>query len=166
MSDDPDAIQDTKDVLNALRLRTGPFKDYSDKPDYDDLVGEFGDILLSVSEDNWQGDTWYLLQSGTRYGYLSVGWGSCSGCDALQGADTWDEVNELRDSLRSGIHWEVGPDGLMKWMQQHDWQGDYIGSASDHAQFLRQALQLLNGLAEEEKPDGGDGRGMIKGNGG
>ena len=166
MSDDPDAIQDTKDVLNALRLRTGPFKDYSDKPSYDDLVGEFGDILLSVSEDNWQGDTWYLLQSGTRYGYLSVGWGSCSGCDALQGADTWEEVNELQDSLRDHIHWEVGPDGLLEWMKEHDWKGDYIGSAPDHAQFLREALQLLDGLVKQKNLDRGDGRGMIKGNGG
>ena len=146
-----DGIRDAKDVLNAMRGRTGPFgmKDsppYSDKPYYDDLVGELGDIIHSVRESGWQGDTWYILQSGDRCGYLSVGWGSCSGCDALEGADTWEEVNELQDEFRGSIHWEDGPDGLLRWMQEHDWGGDYTASSRDHAIFIRDALELLKGL--------------------
>ena len=73
--------------------------------DYTPMIDKFGDTLVRVDEDSWQGDTYVLLSSGGKYGFLVFGWGSCSGCDALKMCDTPQEVAELMQKLHEGIRW-------------------------------------------------------------
>ena len=50
--------------------------------DYTPMLEEFGDILLREDDEGWQGDSFLIYHNDNKYGYLSFGWGSCSGCDA------------------------------------------------------------------------------------
>ncbi len=52
--------------------------------DYDVIVASFGDIMVAESYGDYQGDSMYMIRRGARFGMVRVGWGSCSGCDALE----------------------------------------------------------------------------------
>ena len=78
--------------------------EWDSRPSYEDFVRTFGDILASASSSDWQGDSLYLIQ-GARYGVLTFGWGSCSGCDALEACRTQEDLNDLQDDLERGIKW-------------------------------------------------------------
>lgn len=53
--------------------------------DYEELVGSWGHEVLSFDTiGSYQGDHLVLLRDGDRYGIVVIGYGSCSGCDALQ----------------------------------------------------------------------------------
>ena len=73
--------------------------------DYQPMLDEFGEILIQVDEEAYQGDSFLIYKNDNKYGFLTFGWGSCSGCDALQACDTIDEVQELMDSLYNAIKW-------------------------------------------------------------
>lgn len=73
--------------------------------DYQPMLNEFGEILIQVDEEAYQGDSFLLYKNDNKYGFLTFGWGSCSGCDALQACDTIDEVQELMDNLYNAIKW-------------------------------------------------------------
>lgn len=73
---------------------------------YEDLVGSLGvEIILWRSDEDYQGDSYVAVKDGDRYGYLTFGWGSCSGCDALEACSSVDEFSALRDDLEGGITW-------------------------------------------------------------
>ena len=69
------------------------------------MLNEFGEILIQVDEEAYQGDSFLLYKNDNKYGFLAFGWGSCSGCDALQACDTIGEVQELMDRLYNDIIW-------------------------------------------------------------
>lgn len=79
---------------------------YFDSPyDYDPIIRSFGEVLVQVDDDDYIGDTRVLLRKDGRYGFLNFGWGSCSGCDALQASDSYEEIDELIDDLENDIKW-------------------------------------------------------------
>jgi len=106
---------------------------------YEDLVERLGETVLSASDDGYQGSSYFLLKSGDRYGYLEFGWGSCSGCDALAGCESKEEVGQLFIQLRDSIHWEPSLDAILAWFKTHDWKGGW--SWHDGAQEF---VALLN----------------------
>ena len=110
---------------------------------YGDLVDSLGhEVIAEESFGDYQGDQAYILRGqDRRIGYLVIGYGSCSGCDAMQDAVPWcighDEsacgcdwsgVVELRDSIAGDIRWGVAPEprdpnrwysydgGLIDWL--------------------------------------------------
>lgn len=90
-------------------------------PSYDDLIETMRvEVLIEKSDDDYQGDTYALLRQETLkgeaiVGLLAFGWGSCSGCDALQSSHDEGEVVELRDQLYSNIRWFESADAFLAW---------------------------------------------------
>lgn len=93
---------------------------------YSDLIAKFGEILVSVDIGTYQGNTLVALKKEDKYGYLQFGWGSCSGCDALQGCENYDNLQELVDYLESSIKWFDSKEELKSWGKEHDWDGDWF----------------------------------------
>ena len=111
--------------------------------DYQPMLNEFGEILLQVDDNSYQGDTRVLYRDGTRYGWLNFGWGSCSGCDALQACYTIEEIQSLMDSLYSEITWFDSPTGALEFFKTHDWEGDYSHGYQEQARFITEATVIL-----------------------
>lgn len=113
-------------------------------PSYQELVDsmEYRE-MLAVHDDDYQGDSYYLLQDEGRFGVLVFGWGSCSGCDALEGAESVAEVIELRDGLVSSIDWFDSRDELVAWLSSEDRDGQFWMYRSEGRDFLAQALHLV-----------------------
>ncbi len=113
--------------------------------DYDPIIRHFGEVVLLISDDGWQGDTRVLYKGiGGEFGYLNIGWGSCSGCDALQSSHTYEEMGDLISALGAAIIWMDRAD-LLKFFQEHDWQGDFSWGEDNQKEFVDKAISHLNG---------------------
>jgi len=94
--------------------------------DYTPMLKSFGyAIIVRVDEDDYQGDTLVLYrqkQTGA-HGVLVFGWGSCSGCDALQSCGSWRAAEELRVRLYRDIKWFSTDAELLAWLRDEEVQG-------------------------------------------
>jgi hypothetical protein len=73
---------------------------------YDTLLEKQGyEIISGRSFGGYQGDYLYLLYYNGLYGFVIIGYGSCSGCDALQACNTQEEVDALMEDIVRNIHW-------------------------------------------------------------
>ena len=112
--------------------------------DYNVIVNEFGNVLLSVEDDDYQGDTRTLLEKDGKYGWLQFGWGSCSGCDALQACNHIVEIQTLMDELHKSIKWFDTKAECLAFFQTHDWEGDYSWHDENQKKFVADAIKLLS----------------------
>ena len=92
---------------------------YATIPEWEDLVQDLGPKVVAMSERNdYQGDYFVLLRDGNDWGWLVIGYGSCSGCDELEGE--WysalyhdhdhdkspsEAMNDLVERLRREVRW-------------------------------------------------------------
>jgi hypothetical protein len=115
--------------------------------DYQPMLEEFGEIILQENDDSYQGDSFLIYKDGERYGYLNFGWGSCSGCDALQACGTIEEVQELMDELCNRIIWCENIDAFEQWFKSRDWQGNYCWwSGSAFHEFYKKVLKWFDNI--------------------
>ena len=112
---------------------------------YQDLIGTFdAELLLYVEQKDFQGDSWALLGRGLERGFLTFGWGSCSGCDALEACDSDEDATELRDSLYRSIHWEADSAKLRAYLSTKDFATEWYGRQDEFRdEFLPKALEML-----------------------
>ena len=87
-----------KDVLMTYEY-------YSPPMSYDEIVATQGEILKDWVIGDWQGDYVYLLKNNDWYSLVVVGYGSCSGCDALEGCENDEEFESLKQSILNNIRW-------------------------------------------------------------
>lgn len=117
---------------------------YSQASDYGQMVSRLpGDVVVDVDAGSYQGDTFVLLRDGDRWGYVTFGWGSCSGCDALQACSSFEEVADIYESLINDIHWEPSRLAMLDWFKAHDWEGSWTWHDDEHREFLAKALDAL-----------------------
>jgi hypothetical protein len=109
--------------------------------DYDLIIDEIGKALSAEVVDRWdtndyQGDTLVIYSRDAKFYYLQFGWGSCSGCDALQACETFFEVAKLMNELMDSIKSFDSRDEIAIYLCDHDWEGDYIWHMDGFEQWL------------------------------
>ena len=87
----------------------------NDYPSYGTIVNSWEyEVLAFETTGSYQGDHEVLFSdSEGRYGFLVVGYGSCSGCDLLEAitpysyteTQDWTEVDTFRNELKGDIQW-------------------------------------------------------------
>ena len=82
--------------------------------DYNPMIEAFGNVAIKISDKGWQGDSRILYDNDGTLGYLIFGWGSCSGCDALQACEDLDDVQNLCDILQSRVKWFESKEGHLR----------------------------------------------------
>jgi hypothetical protein len=120
--------------------------------DYDPLLKSFGyDILMKVDDDDYQGDSRILFKHGKKYGLLIFGWGSCSGCDALQACESYEEISDLRDLLYDQIVWRNSAKELREYIDKKDWEGHFAWRMKETRDFVNGAKILLKDIEKGDK---------------
>lgn len=116
---------------------------YGQLPTYDELVRAFGyEVLVNEESGIHSGDSWYFLKDGNRYGFLEFGWGSCSGCDALEACYSFSALQSLADSLEGSIVWRESKHEMRQWMEAHDFSADFSTDIKK-VDFLNRVLQYV-----------------------
>ena len=112
--------------------------------DYQPMINAFGNVAVQVDDDSYQGDTFVLYDNDGRIGILFFGWGSCTGCDALQGCRNIDEVQELCDDLQRDIRWFDSKAEALKWAQEKDWETEWTWHESKGREFVQKITEYLS----------------------
>lgn len=113
-------------------------------PDYDSMLLKVCDeVVVSEAVGDWQGDYLYVLRKGDQYAYKKIGYGSCSGCDALQAVETYEDLQKLFDEV-TPTEWESKAE-VIEFLKKHDWEGDYFyrGDGPQVQKFVKAALTAL-----------------------
>lgn len=111
--------------------------------DYSPIYKSFGEVLLEDHDDNYQGDSRIILKNENRFGFLNFGWGSCSGCDALQGCNSYEELGVLIESLRLSIAWFDSLQELKDYIKNEDRNNtSYYNFVPKWPSFVEKALNL------------------------
>ena len=111
--------------------------------EYDPLIKIIGSVALQVDDDDYSGDSRVLYKDGERFGVLIFGWGSCSGCDALQSCGSWKEVADIANEMQRDTKWFDSAADALAYFETHDWAGDYSWHAEETRQFVEQASALF-----------------------
>lgn len=100
--------------------------DTSNYYSYNELIDSMElDEVFSEHDNDYQGDSYYLFKRGDEFGILVFGWGSCSGCDALEAAyGNIEETTALRDDLYASIRW-MSRDELKEWVGNKQWDSEW-----------------------------------------
>lgn len=112
--------------------------------DYQPMLDSMGyEIIAQAELGSYQGDTIAVVRDGSRYGFLTFGWGSCSQCDSLQGCSTLHEVDELRREIHDQIVWKDSRQEMLDFVENRDWDAQYYGSDPDLAEFVNKTATIL-----------------------
>lgn len=110
---------------------------------YDEIVATQGEVIGQWVMGTWQGDYIYLLKNKDKYSFFVIGYGSCSGCDALESCENDEEFNELKQDIINRIAWgtkqeivdHINNEEANRWYFHEDgWE-----------EIQKEALDLLNG---------------------
>jgi hypothetical protein len=113
---------------------------------YQPIIDALGEVLVQVDDQDYQGDSRVLLKGADgRFGHLQFGWGSCSGCDALQACDTRQELQELIDHIAGSVKWFDSPEEALGYFLTHDWEGDYSWRQEEQKEYVKKAVEALQG---------------------
>lgn len=116
--------------------------------DYKPIINSLGDVVFTLSDNDYCGDTFVLYHTGNIWEYLEFGWGSCSGCDALQGCETWEEVvNLIKELKNSKIKFE-NITAALDYFTNHDWNGDW--TTETKKTFINCAIKILTEIKKQE----------------
>lgn len=118
---------------------------------YQPMIDAFGTVIFQVDEGSYQGDTRVLYVKDSKIGYLIFGWGSCSGCDALQACGSIEDVQELCNDLENDILWFDTRKEALEYFETHDWEGDWSWyDNGETKEFVAKAIEFLKGVTNAE----------------
>lgn len=122
-------------------------------PSYETLVACFGEIVVSVADNDYQGDTRYLLRAPDgRWGILINGWGSCSGCDALEACSGHEDLAKLREGLGAATKWFDTAAACREYIEGKDWETEFHHREPQTSEFIERTLAAL-GATEPGRED-------------
>ena len=121
MIDNKSPLMDYNPVRNFVDV-TQAFPNHIGDIDYHELLSSMNLYsILFVEEGDYYGETLVLLKNQRNdYGILNFCWGSCSGCDALEDCDTYEELDELRNQFFQKTHWANSCKELCQWWINRD----------------------------------------------
>ena len=112
--------------------------------DYQPMIDAFGEVAVQVDDCDYQGDTRVLYDNDGSIGILIFGWGSCSGCDALQACTTMEEVQELCDFLQDSIKWFDSREDALAYVTEKDWELEWCWHSKETKEFIKEVTDYLS----------------------
>jgi hypothetical protein len=115
---------------------------------YRELLALIGEPVVVTQVGSYQGDYLVLFKGDDDldddlWGFLTFGYGSCSGCDALQSCGSAQDLQELYERLRDSTKWESKA-VMEDYVTGKDYEGEFYGSyKEDWGEFRSEALEAL-----------------------
>lgn len=135
-----------KEVFTDVVAWETQYGHFSAPFEYSEMLKEPGwQIIRDVCSGDYQGQYGFLLreESSGRFGVVFISYGSCSGCDALQACQTWDDLSNLRDDVLNTITWFNTPVEAVNWFESRDWETQAAYYEKDFGQFKIDCISYL-----------------------
>jgi len=122
---------------------------------YQGLLKDEGlDIIAWETFGDYQGDYAAVLKKDMSYGFVVIGYGSCTGCDSLQalqeynydtGEYTYDSVGikELTDSIIRNIFWGTADEVRAKITNQYEDDNNWYRSDEGYKESVDKLCEVL-----------------------
>jgi hypothetical protein len=128
--------------IEEIKKEKDEFFNYSGC-EYQSVIKLFVDfIVINCEDDDYQGTSLLIIKNNEKYGFLSFGWGSCSGCDALKACETEQDVFQLATELKNSIRYFDSTDELKSFIKNHDWETDLWVQEETKSDFIKKCLAL------------------------
>lgn len=105
---------------------------------YYDIVELAGEVLVDLKDGDYSGDAYFYLR--TTEGLLGVaiiGYGSCSGCDALQACEDNKTLRSLARDILNSIFFFNTKEELLAWLKDESVQClKYYSYCDGHGKFI------------------------------
>lgn len=113
-------------------------------PSHEDLVASFDvEVLLTEYLGSYEGDFFAVLRDGGKFGLLIFGYGSCSGCDALEASSgSLTALTDLRDDMWSSITWRSRSE-MALYLAEKDFKLEWWGNSSEGQKFIAKVRHLF-----------------------
>jgi hypothetical protein len=110
---------------------------------YEDLIERDGiNIVLYETVGSSEGDYLVLVKKGRKYGFVSIGYGSCSGCDAYEACYSDADFTELANDIIGEIRWFVSLKEAKSWItNEYDQKLQWYGNESGYSTFAREVAE-------------------------
>ena len=109
---------------------------------YTPIIEYLGTVVLRYDEPGYQGDTYAILKKGDEYGFICFGWGSCSGCDALQGCNSYEDVGSIIQWLQESVSWYDSLDEVKQYVEGRNGENSYMYYMDEWETFVEQVMEL------------------------
>lgn len=109
------------------------------------------DIIFDQHVGSYQGDWWAIVTAekdwDTHVGFISYGYGSCSGCDEWEGAGGVDEKYEILGRMLNATRWFPNPDELIAYLNGVDPDTQWYAYEEEWPEFVAK----VNAIYDEEQ---------------
>ena len=103
------------------------------------------DWIIKAEDNDYQGDIFYVgRDKEDKYYFLVQGYGSCSGCDAYQGAEFDCEhnknlkpLNELREDMKRNIRQFENLEEFKIYLESEETRGNFFWYGDDIKDFIK-----------------------------
>ena len=113
------------------------------KGGYEGLIEATGcEIIDSLKMGSYQGDLLIVVSKNYKFGVLSTGYGSCSGCDSLQACNNHNDRAKLAKKLYGKIMWKE-PTEIIDYLQDKDWETEYYGKQKGLPKFIEEVKEQI-----------------------
>lgn len=129
------------------------WSNYVPKKEYESLFGNDLDyyVLVKAIDDSidwhilntgsYQGDYWYIGLKDNKIYFVNIGYGSCSGCDALLATD--DDIQglvNLQNSIKSDIREFESFEELISWIVNcNEW---WLSAKEEVLNFIKKEFNI------------------------
>ena len=100
-----------------------------------------GTVVVTEMIGDCQGDYHFLVKDGENYAHVVTGYGSCSGCDALQNCEeSFSKIAELGNDICGSVIWK-SQEEILKHIEEHDAEGSWYGEEKEQWASFQQEVR-------------------------
>lgn len=114
---------------------------------YSGFVDSFEvEVLAFEAVGDYQGDYHWLLYDpiNREYAFLTIGYGSCSGCDWLEAMEGSSEKEyiEARDDIWNGLIWQSAT-RMLEWLTSETRKHDFSWFEEGYREFINECIRIM-----------------------
>ena len=100
-----------------------------------------GAVVVTEMIGDYQGDYHFLVKDGENYAHVVTGYGSCSGCDALQDCEeSFSKIAKLGNDICGSVIWK-SQEEILKHIEEHDAEGSWYGKEKEQWASFQQEVR-------------------------
>ncbi len=111
--------------------------------DYQPIIDYLGEVLIQRESGEYEGDIHVLLLEDGWYGFVSIGYGSCSGCDALKACDSYEDLETLILGIVNSVKWFKSSQEVLDCILSEERKFSYYFHEESYQEFCEEAKTKL-----------------------